>query len=114
MEEQAESVPFEDTTTGRQLLSRRSHLEIQMDILRAVRNGARAPTQIMYRANLAWTALQDSLRKLTETGFLAKKANGSRKRYEITGKGLGTLASYDQILESVRLPQDAVTQQQAW
>lgn len=81
-----------------------------MDILRAVRSGARAPTQIMYKANLAWTALQDSLHKLTETGFLARKATGSRKRYDITSKGLGTLASYDQILESVRLPQGPLEQ----
>ena len=113
MEEQAESVELEDGFTGTQLLSRRSHLEIQMDILRAVRNGARAPTQIMYRANLAWTALQDSLKRLTETGFIAKKASGSRRRYEITVKGVGTLASYDKILESVRLPQ-APADKQAW
>jgi predicted transcriptional regulator len=113
LEEQAESVAFEGAPTQNQVQSRRSYLEIQMDILRAVRNGAKAPTQIMYKANLAWTALQDSLRKLTETGFIARKATGSRKRYEITVKGLGTLTSYDKILESVRLP-GRTSEPQAW
>lgn len=102
---------FEGAPSENPVLSRRSYLEIQMDILRAVRNGARAPTQIMYKANLAWNALQDSLRKLTETGFIARKATGSRKRYEITVKGVGTLTSYDKILDTVRLPNKSADQQ---
>jgi len=83
-----------------------------MDVLRAVREGARAPTQIMYRANLAWIVLQYSLRKLTETGFLTKKENGTRRRYEITSKGSGTLASYERILKGIQLQQRAIEKQE--
>ncbi len=81
-----------------------------MDVLRAVKDGARAPTQIMYRANLAWIVLQYSLRRLTETGFLSKKENGTRRRYEITVKGTGTLDSYENILKGIQLQQRTIEQ----
>ncbi len=84
-----------------------------MDVLRAVRDGARAPTQIMYRANLAWIVLQHSLRRLTETGFLSIKENGTRRRYDITAKGAGTLDSYDVILKGIQL-QQRIIEQPGW
>ena len=89
---------FEDRRTHP---TRRSQLEIQMDILRVVHEGAYLPTQIMYRANLAWTSLQSSLSSLVGIGLLERMTAGSKRNYQLTGKGIDVLASFTQIIETV-------------
>ena len=84
---------------SRRVFSRRSQLEIRMDMLAAVKVGADRPTQIMYRANLSWIALQTHLKQLLERGLLRWTAEGSRKRYELTNKGANVMYSYIKILE---------------
>jgi predicted transcriptional regulator len=91
---QVTTVP--DTRKG---LARRSQLEVRMDMLAAVKVGADKPTQIMYRANLSWIALQTHLKQLLERGLLRWVADGSRKRYELTTKGANVMYSYIKILE---------------
>jgi len=86
---------------NKKVLSRRSQLEIRMDMLAAVKDGADKPTQIMYRANLSWVALQTHLTQLLERGLLKWVADGSRKRYEITIKGANVMYSYIRILEEI-------------
>ena len=87
------------TPESRKSLSRRSQLEIRMDMLAAVKVGADKPTQIMYRANLSWIALQTHLKQLLERGLLRWVADGNRKRYELTTKGANVMYSYIKILE---------------
>lgn len=86
---------------SKRILSRRSQLEIRMDMLAAVREGADKPTQIMYKANLSWVALQTHLTQLLERGLLKWVADGNRKRYEITMKGANVMYSYVKILEEI-------------
>jgi predicted transcriptional regulator len=86
---------------NKKVLSRRSQLEIRMDMLAAVKEGAEKPTQIMYKANLSWVALQTHLSQLLERGLLRWVADGSRKRYEITMKGANVMYSYVKILEEI-------------
>lgn len=86
---------------GRRSLARRSQLEIRMDMLAAVKEGAEKPTQIMYKANLSWVALQTQLTQLLERGLLKWAAEGNRKRYEITIKGANVMYSYIKILEEI-------------
>ena len=86
---------------SKKVLSRRSQLEIRMDMLAAVKEGAEKPTQIMYKANLSWVALQTHLTQLLERGLLRWVADGSRKRYEITMKGANVMYSYVKILEEI-------------
>ena len=45
-------------------MTRRSRIEIHMDILRAVSEGREKPTHIMYRANLSWSKLKNSIENL--------------------------------------------------
>ena len=66
--------------SNKRALARRSHIEIRMDMLAAVREGAEKPTQIMYRANLSWVALQTHLTQLLERGLLRWAADGNRRR----------------------------------
>jgi predicted transcriptional regulator len=80
---------------------RRSQLEIRMDMLKAVREGAEGPTQIMYRANLSWINLQMHLKILVVNGLLAPVEIGNRKRYELTTKGLNVMNRYLNLLDEV-------------
>jgi len=72
-----------------------------MDMLAAVKEGAEKPTQIMYKANLSWVALQTHLTQLLERGLLRWAADGNRKRYEMTTKGANVMYSYIKILEEI-------------
>jgi predicted transcriptional regulator len=72
-----------------------------MDMLKAIRAGAEKPTQIMYRANISWVALQTHLTRLLERGLCVWVADGERRRYELTAKGANMVYSYGKILEMV-------------
>jgi predicted transcriptional regulator len=93
--------PTSATPDTKKVLARRSQLEIRMDMLAAVKVGADKPTQIMYRANLSWIALQTHLAQLLERGLLRWVADGNRKRYELTTKGANVMYSYVKILEEI-------------
>lgn len=68
--------------------------------MQVVDAGAEKPTDIMYRANLAWVALQHSLESLTSTGLL-HRVGGTQRRYELTAKGKSVLEVYRRLLESL-------------
>ncbi len=87
--------------TNRKALGRRSQLEIRMDMLAAVKEGAEKPTQIMYKANLSWVALQTHLNQLLERGLLKWLAEGNRRRYVLTVKGANVMYSYIKVLEEI-------------
>ncbi len=81
--------------------ARRSQLEICMDMLNAVKEGSERPTQIMYKANLSWIALQTHFKTLVEGGMLRWVESGNRKRYEITEKGRSVLTAYHKIRDEI-------------
>ncbi|MDG6911354.1 MAG: hypothetical protein JRN18_03300 [Nitrososphaerota archaeon] len=83
---------------------RRSHLEIRMDILSCVKAGIEKPTQIMYKANLSWTALQEHLTALEEGNLIRTIEYGSRRRYALTEKAFAVLMTYQKVLEEVSSP----------
>lgn len=91
---------------------RRSHLEIRMDILSCVKAGIEKPTQIMYKANLSWTALKDHLVALERGALLRTLEYGNRRKYELTEKAFAILIQYQKILDEVNSP--AVRQVQAY
>jgi len=72
-----------------------------MDVLRIVSSGIDRPTQVMYKANLSWIALQSNMKVLVTKGFLREEDLGSRKRYEITQKGYEILRSFEKVLEAM-------------
>ena len=84
--------------------SRRSELEIKMDVLRVVGSGIDRPTQIMYKANLSWIALQSNIKSLLKGNFLREEDLGSRKRYELTQNGYETLSTFQKVLEAMGAP----------
>jgi len=86
---------------SKRAVSRRSQLEIRMDILRAIMEGAEGPTQIMYKANLSWILLCDHLGALGEQGFVGEKSVGNRKKYSLTGKGMEIVGAYLNLIREI-------------
>ena|SRR2546426_1672311 len=86
--------------------SRRSMLQIRMEILRVVMNGSGKPTQIMYKANLSWSVLQSQLRLFLQSDLLNATAYGSRRKYSITDKGIDLVKSYERVVGAVLTGQE--------
>jgi len=74
-------------------MTRRSKLEIFIDILMIIQNGTNKPTRIMYGANLSWKHMQKILKSMVFHGLLREiytrdsHDKRTKKRYEITPKG---------------------------
>ena len=94
----------EETTNRHGFSLRRSHLEIRMDILSCVKAGAEKPTQIMYKANLSWSALQGHLNVLEGGSLVRAVEGGTRRRYELSDKGVVVLMAYRKIIDEVNAP----------
>ena len=82
--------------TGIVLMStRRSKLDIQLDVLNAVRKGVDKPTRIMFAVNTSWKPVKKILDRLVDGGLLSviSTTGGKlvRRRYEITEKGISVL-----------------------
>lgn len=75
-----------------------------MDMLRVIREGADKPTQVMYKANLSWVALQGHLKLLISKGLLREVEVGTRKIYEVTEKGQQVLQDYETLVERIMGP----------
>jgi predicted transcriptional regulator len=68
-------------------MPRRSRLEIYLQILQAIAAGARKPTHIMYRVNLAWKPASDFLATLREKGLIREEPTPGGREYRVTEKG---------------------------
>ena len=76
--------------------SRRSKLEIYLEVLNIIKNGTSKPTRIMYQANISWQPLMKVLTSMSNQGLIEEidTTSISRKRdkrtskiYQITMKG---------------------------
>ena len=87
--------------------SRRSKLEITLNILSIVRSGVDKPTRIMYAANMSWAPVQRILSHLVEQGLLEDQLNEesrqSKRLYVITEKGVGVLDYFDKAKQLINI-----------
>lgn len=76
--------------------SRRSKLEIYLEVLNIIKNGTYKPTRIMYQTNISWQPLMRIIGSMISQGLVdeidMKKQNRNRdkrtsKIYRITLKG---------------------------
>ncbi len=78
------------------MTSRRSKLEIYVDIMEEIRSGTILPTKIMYAANLSWKPLQQILKSLVTQELIEEYMaddgdKRTKKAYRITEKGQNVL-----------------------
>ena len=95
------SVQVENSSGSKKTPARRSELEIKMDVLQVVSQGIDRPTQIMYKANLSWIALQENLKSLVAKAFLREENLGPRRRYELTQSGFDILRTFQKVIDSM-------------
>ncbi len=84
---------------------RRSRLDVQLDVLTAVREGVDKTTRIMYATHTSWNPVRKILDSLVDGGLLSViiKPGGIRakRRYEITEKGISVLNYFKSAKELV-------------
>ena len=74
-------------------------MEIRMDILTVVMEGAAGPTQIMYKANLSWNLVTQHLKSLVGIGVLLENKIKNKCTYQLTERGFSVLRSYRLVVE---------------
>jgi len=78
---------------------RRSKLEIDIEVLSTINTGESLPTRIMYKCNLSWKLLKETLSKLVSKDFILMKeypkAKRTKRSYYITDKGLNVIKAFD-------------------
>jgi predicted transcriptional regulator len=80
---------------------RRDRLVIMAEIMDISRNGA-LKTQIMYKANLSFSQLNEYINLLSHTRLLEKSANNGKDIYKATKKGIDFMERQQQIMDLVR------------
>ncbi|MEM3697332.1 MAG: winged helix-turn-helix domain-containing protein [Candidatus Bathyarchaeia archaeon] len=80
---------------------RRDKLYIIAEILEIAKEGT-LKTQIMYRANLSFTQLNDYLRFMLRIKLLDKIVENDKEIYKATDKGLSFLTRYREITELLK------------
>ncbi|MGQ9624969.1 MAG: winged helix-turn-helix domain-containing protein [Candidatus Bathycorpusculaceae bacterium] len=80
---------------------RRDKLYIISEILEIAKDGT-LKTQIMYRANLSFTQLNDYLKFMLRINLLEKVVENDKEIYKATDKGLNFLQRYREITELLK------------
>jgi predicted transcriptional regulator len=84
---------------------RRDKLFIIAEILEIAKDGS-LKTQIMYRANLSFTQLNDYIKFMLRINLLDKILENDRETYRATEKGLDFLQRYREITELLKTEDD--------
>jgi len=84
---------------------RRDKLYIIAEILEIAKDGV-LKTQIMYRANLSFTQLNDYLNFMLKNALLEKASLNDKEVYKATKKGIIFLQSYREITELLKTEGD--------
>jgi len=85
------------------MTTKRSRLEIYLDVLKAIKKGTRKPTRIMYKTNLSWKPLMKVLESLTAQGFIVMKNENNHIFYEMTEKGKNILRYFSDAMELIEV-----------
>jgi predicted transcriptional regulator len=85
---------------------RRDRLYIIAEILEIAREGT-LKTQVMYRANLSFTQLNDYLRFMLRISLLDKVLENGKEIYRATDKGIDFLQRYHEIVELLKTEEDS-------
>jgi len=84
---------------------RRDRLYIIAEILEIARDGT-LKTQVMYRANLSFTQLNDYLRFMVKINLLNKDLENNKDIYRATDKGVDFLQRYREIVELLKAEEE--------
>lgn len=80
-------------------------MEVKIDILQAIAEGAGRPTHIMYKSNLSWAVMRNFIKILEEQGLVSSSIIEGRKSYSLTQKGIRVLDTYSNVRRQLESPQ---------
>jgi predicted transcriptional regulator len=80
-------------------------MEVKIDILQAIAEGAGRPTHIMYRSNLSWAVMRNFIKILEEQGLVSSNVVEGRKNFVLTQKGIRVLETYSNVRKQLETPQ---------
>jgi predicted transcriptional regulator len=80
-------------------------MEVKIDILQAIAEGAGRPTHIMYRSNLSWAVMRNFIKILEEQGLVSSNIAEGRKNFVLTQKGIRVLETYSNVRKQLESPQ---------
>ena len=89
--------------------TRRSKLEVYLDVLWAIKNGTYKPTRIMYESNLSWKPLQKTLDSLIKQGLVTEykpeKLRDKRTSlcYKLTQKGENVIKYFNKAKDLIEI-----------
>lgn len=79
---------------------RRSRIELYVDVLRAIHNGRKSPSRVVYSANLSYDRVTRCIDFLEEQG-LVERSEGKKKVYAVTEKGKEVIKYFDEVENSL-------------
>ena len=80
-------------------------MEVKIDILQAIAEGAGRPTHIMSRSNLSWAVMRNFIKILEEQGLVSSNVVEGRKNFVLTQKGTRVLETYSNVRKQLESPQ---------
>ncbi len=79
---------------------RRSRIELYVDVLRAIDNGRRSPSRMVYAANLSYDRVIRCLNFLEEQSLI-QRIEGKDKRFTMTERGREVIKYFDEVETSL-------------
>jgi predicted transcriptional regulator len=76
---------------------RRSRLELYLDVLKAIYNGRRAPSRVVYAANLSYDRVMNCIDFLLEHDLVERIEGIKKKRYTATESGANVIKYFTEI-----------------
>lgn len=83
--------------------SKRSRLEIYLDVLQVIQKGTDKPTRIMYRTNLSWKPLKKTLDTMVEQNLISSEEDDGHTFYKITEKGRNVIDYFHEAMELIEI-----------
>ncbi|MHB1867860.1 MAG: winged helix-turn-helix domain-containing protein [Nitrososphaerales archaeon] len=82
---------------------RRSVLELKIEILQAIAEGASKQSHVIQKSNISWSMAQNFIRRLEMQGLIEAKRTKGRKTFAITERGTRVLNSYSSMIKGLEL-----------
>ncbi len=82
---------------------RRSVLELKIEILQAIADGASKQAHVIQKSNISWSMAQNFIRRLEMQGLIEAKRTKERKTFAITERGKRVLHSYSSMIRGLEL-----------
>jgi len=82
---------------------RRSVLELKIEILQAISEGASKQSHVIQKSNISWSMAQNFIRRLEMQGLIEAKRTKGRKTFAITERGTRVLNSYSSMIKGLEL-----------